>query len=117
MIAVIRTGGKQYIVKPGDKLKVEKLDPPMPTTKVGATEGQSKKEDSEIAFDEVLLLEKNNKLEIGKPFVAGAKVTARILSQGKGDKVIVFKYKAKKRYSRKIGHRQPYTEIEITGIK
>jgi len=101
MIAVIKTGGKQYIVKPGDKLKVEKLE---------------KKEGEEISFSDVLLVEKNKKVDIGTPLVK-AEVTAKVLSHGKGDKVIVFKYKAKKRYSRKIGHRQPYTEIEITGIK
>jgi len=113
MLAIIKTGGKQYIVKPGDKLKIEKLDPPSPK----ATDGQSKKENSEVNFEEVLLLEKDKKLEIGKPLIKGAKVTAKILSYGKGDKVIVFKYKAKKRESRKIGHRQPYTEVEILGIK
>lgn len=102
MLAVIKTGGKQYIVKPGDKLKVEKLD---------------KKEGADVSFSDVLLVEKNRKLEIGTPNVKDAKVEAKIIKHGKGDKIIVFKYKAKKRYSRKIGHRQPYTEIEITGIK
>lgn len=102
MIAIIKTGGKQYIVKPGDKLKVEKLDA---------------KEGKEITLSEVLLVEKNDKVEIGTPVIKDAKVEAKILKHGKADKVIVFKYKAKKRFSRKIGHRQPYTEIEITGIK
>ena len=101
MIAIIKTGGKQYIVKPGDKLKVEKLD---------------KKEGVEISFTDVLLVEKNKKVEIGTPMLK-AEVQAKILKHGKGDKIIVFKYKPKKRYSRKIGHRQPYTEIEILGIK
>lgn len=87
-----------------------------------------KKEGEQIVFSDVLLVEKtpflpkategqSKKIEIGKPFVAGAKVEAKILSHGKGDKVIIFKYKSKKRYSRKIGHRQPHTEVEITGIK
>lgn len=111
MIAVIKTGGKQYLVQPGDKIKVEKLDP---EKNPSDSNGAGKKE---VVFDEVLLLEKSNKLEIGTPFIKGAEVTAKILSHGKGDKIIVFKYKPKKRYSRKIGHRQPYTEIEITGIK
>lgn len=102
MLAVIKTGGKQYLVKPGDKIKVEKLD---------------KKEGEQIAFSDVLLLEKDEKIKIGAPIISGAKVEAKILKHGKGDKIIVFKYKAKKRYSRKIGHRQPFTEIEITGIK
>jgi len=102
MLAVIKTGGKQYIVQPGDKIKIEKLD---------------EQEGKEIAFSDVLLVQDDKKLEIGNPIIKTAKVQAKILSHGKGDKIIVFKYKSKKRYSRKIGHRQPYTEIEITGIK
>jgi large subunit ribosomal protein L21 len=101
MIAIIKTGGKQYIVKPGDKLKVEKLD---------------KKEGEELIFSDVLLVEKDSKVEIGNPLVK-TEVLAKVLSHGKGDKVIVYKYKSKKRESRKIGHRQPYTEVEIIGIK
>ena len=101
MLAVIKTGGKQYIVSPGDKLKVEKLD---------------KKLGEEFSFSDVLLVEKSKKIEIGSPLVKDVKVEAKVLSHGRGDKIIVFKYKAKKRESRKIGHRQPYTEIEITGI-
>jgi large subunit ribosomal protein L21 len=101
MLAIIKTGGKQYIVKPGDKLKIEKLD---------------KKEGEAFSFSDVLLVEKSNKVEIGTPLVK-AEVQAKVLSHGKGDKIIVFKYKPKKRESKKIGHRQPYTEIEITGIK
>jgi len=101
MIAIIKTGGKQYIVKPGDKLKIEKLD---------------KKEGEEFSFSDVLLVEKGDKVEVGAPLVK-AEVTAKVLSHGKGDKIIVFKYKPKKRESRKIGHRQPYTEVEIIGIK
>ena len=102
MIAVIKTGGKQYLVQPGDKIKVEKLD---------------KKEGEEFSFSDVLLVEKNRKIEIGNPLVKDAKVEAKVLSHGKGDKIIIYKYRPKKRESRKIGHRQPYTEIEITGIK
>ena len=101
MIAIIKTGGKQYLVQPGDKLKIEKLE---------------EKEGAEISFKDVLLIEKSKKVEIGTPFLK-AEVTAKVLSHGKGDKIIVFKYKPKKRESRKIGHRQPYTEIEIIGIK
>jgi large subunit ribosomal protein L21 len=101
MIAIIKTGGKQYIVKPGDKIKVEKLD---------------KKEGENFTFTDVLLVEKNKKVEIGTPKIK-AEVEAKVLSQGKEEKVIVFKYKAKKRFSRKIGHRQPYTEVEIIGVK
>jgi large subunit ribosomal protein L21 len=101
MLAVIRTGGKQYLVSPGKKIKIEKLD---------------KKEGSEIIFSEVLLLQKNKKLDIGYPLIKGAKVTGKILQHGRGKKLIVFKYKAKKRYKVKKGHRQPFTEVEITKI-
>lgn len=101
MLAIIKTGGKQYIVTPGLRLKIEKLD---------------KKEGDEVIFKEVLLLEKNKKIEIGTPFVEGAEVSAKVLSQGKAKKVIAFKYKAKKRYKVKKGHRQPYTEVEISKI-
>jgi len=102
MLAVIKTGGKQYLVKPGDKIKIEKID---------------KKEGSEITFKEVLLVEKNRKLEIGTPLVKNAKVIGKILSQGKGKKVIIFKYKAKTRYKKKAGHRQLFTEVEIIKIE
>ena len=100
MLAVIKTGGKQYLVSPGQKIKIEKL-------------GQ---EGSEVVFDQVLLLEKNNKLEIGTPFVEGVKVTGKVLKQGKAKKVIIFKYKAKKRYQVKKGHRKPFTQVEILKI-
>lgn len=100
-LVVIKTGGKQYIVTPGQKIKVEKLD-----VKVG----------QEVVFDQVLLLEKQKKLEIGSPLVEGAKVFAKVISQGKGKKVIVFKYKSKTRYRKKRGHRQPFTEVEVLKI-
>lgn len=102
MLAVIRTGGKQYLVTPGQKIKIEKLD---------------KKEGEEVVFSEVLLLEKQNKLEIGNPLVKGVKVIGKVIAQGKGKKIIVFKYKSKTRYKVKKGHRQPFTEVEITKIK
>ncbi|MFH1894479.1 MAG: 50S ribosomal protein L21 [Patescibacteria group bacterium] len=102
MLAVIKTGGKQYLVSPKQKLKIEKLE---------------NKEGEEVVFDEVLLVEKNNKIEIGTPFIEGAKVTGKVLLQGKGKKVIVFKYKAKKRYRKKKGHRQTFTEVEIGKIE
>jgi large subunit ribosomal protein L21 len=101
MLAVIRTGGKQYLVKKGDKIKIEKID---------------EKEGKEITFKEVLLLVKDKKVEVGTPLVKNAKVVGKILKQGRGDKVIVFKYKSKKRYKKKAGHRQPFTEIEIKDI-
>jgi len=112
MLAVIKTGGKQYIVTPGQKLKIEKIGKP---SFAKATEG--KKEGQEIIFDEVLLLEKGNKLEIGTPLIKGAKVIGKVLRQGKGKKVIIFKYKAKTRRKKKAGHRQPFTEVEITKIE
>ena len=100
-IAVIRTGGKQYLVSPGKKIKIE---------------SKNKKEGSEITFNEVLLLGKNKKVEIGTPLLKDVKVIGKILRQGKNKKVIIFKYKAKKRYKVKKGHRQPFTEVEITKI-
>ena len=99
--AVIKTGGKQYIVSPGKKIKVEKL---------------LKEEGSEVEFSEVLLLENEKGLTIGEPFVEGAKVKGKLLSHGKGEKLVIFKFKAKKRERRKKGHRQPYSEVEITSI-
>ena len=102
MLAVIKTGGKQYIVKKGDKIKIEK---------VKEAQGQ------EIIFDQVLLVEKVKKVKIGTPFVEGAKVTGKVLEHTKGEKIIVFKYKPKKRYRKKQGHRQPYTLVEITKIE
>ena len=102
MLAVIKTGGKQYIVSPGHKIKIEQI---------------KKKEGSEIAFNDVLLLEKNKKVDIGMPHLKGVKVLGKILKHGKAKKVIAFKYKAKKRYKVKKGHRQPFTEVEITQIQ
>ncbi len=102
MLAVIKTGGKQYIVSPGNKIKIEKLEI---------------EEGGEVIFEEVLLVEENDKIEIGDPVIEKAKVTGKVLTQGKGKKVIVFKYKPKKRYKKKRGHRQFFTEVEITEIK
>ena len=100
--AIIKTGGKQYKVSPGRKIKIEKLE---------IAEGK------EVVFDEVLLVEKNKEIKIGAPLVAGAKVVGKFLGQGKSKKVTIRKYKSKKRYDVKRGHRQPYTEVEITDIK
>lgn len=102
MLAIIKTGGKQYVVSPGNRIKIEKLD---------------KKEGAEVVFSEVLLLDKGNQLEIGTPLVKGAKVSGKILKQGKAKKVIIFKYKTKKRYQKKKGHRQLFTQVEITKIE
>jgi len=101
MLAVIKTGGKQYLVGPGSTIKIEKLETP---------------EGGEVIFSDVLLCDNNDKLEIGNPFVAGVKVHGKVVKHGKGEKLIIFKYKPKKRYKRKIGHRQQFTEVEILEI-
>lgn len=101
MFAVVKTGGKQYLVSPGQKLRIEKLDA---------------KEGGKVVFSEVLLLADDKKVEIGTPTVKGAKVEARVLKQGREKKIIVFKYHAKTRYRKKKGHRQHFTEIEVTKI-
>ena len=103
MIAVIKTGGKQYKVKEGAKLKVEKLDV---------------EKDTSIDFDEVLLVsdEKGGDTKIGKPNIEGAKETAKVLEQGRSKKIDVIKYKRKIRYRKKYGHRQPFTEVQIEKI-
>lgn len=95
MYAIIETGGKQYRVQEGDTVFIEKL---------GLDEGES------VSFDKVVAVGKDDGFVAGTPYVDGAKVTAKILKNGKGKKVIVFKYKAKKNYRRKKGHRQPYTK-------
>lgn len=100
MYAIIKTGGKQYRVQENDVLKVEKLN-----AAVGET----------VTFDEVVAVG-GDKLQVGTPFVAGCAVQAEVLEQGKNEKVIIFKYKAKKDYRRKNGHRQPYTLVKVTGI-
>jgi len=101
MYAVIKTGGKQYIVREGDVLRVEKLDV---------------QEGADIAFDEVLAIGNDDGLKVGTPVVEGAKVEAKVLKHGKGKKIIVFKYKPKKNYRKKQGHRQLYTEVQISKI-
>ena len=101
MYAIIETGGKQYRVQEGDTLFVEKLD---------VNEG------STVEFDKVLVLSKEGQLSVGTPAVEGAKVSATVVENGKAKKVIVFKYKAKKDYRKKQGHRQPFTKITIDKI-
>ena len=99
--AVIKTGGKQYIVSPGKKIRVEKLE-------AG--------ENGSIVFDEVLMVTDGENVEVGMPHVAGVKVQARVLGQGRAKKVITFKYRPKARSHKKRGHRQHYTEVEIEKI-
>ena len=101
MQAIIVTGGKQYKVAEGDTLFIEKLE---------AEAGQ------EIVFDQVLAILDGDKATFGTPVVEGAKVDASVVKNGKGKKVIVFKYKPKKGYRRKQGHRQPYTKVTIGKI-
>jgi len=102
MYAVFKTGGKQYRVAQGDKLRVEKL-----TGNVGDS----------VTFDDVLLLGgAEGAVKIGKPKVAGAKVQAKIVAHDRAKKVIIFKFRRRKNYRRKTGHRQPYTALEITSI-
>ena len=98
MYAIIETGGKQYHVAQDEVIFVEKLE---------ANEGAS------VVFDKVLMLDS----KIGTPYVAGAKVTGKVLAQGKAKKIIVYKYKSKKNYHKKQGHRQPFTKIQITSIE
>ncbi|MCH7736645.1 MAG: 50S ribosomal protein L21 [Chloroflexi bacterium] len=100
--AVIKTGGKQYRVKPGDTLDVELLPNPV---------------DSIAEFSEVLALSDGGKVTIGAPLVEGAKVTAQVLFHYKDKKLMVYKYKAKTRYRRKRGHRQTYTRLRIQDIE
>lgn len=100
MYAIIETGGKQYVVEAGDKIKVEKLDV---------------KEGDKVTFDKVLFVS-GDEPKVGAPYVDGAKVEAKVLAQGKAKKVVVYKYKSKKNERKKNGHRQPYTLVEISGI-
>lgn len=103
MFAIIKTGGKQYVVSPGEKIKIEKLD---------ASDGK------EVSFDALLVSDPpaGGGTLVGTPYVKGYKVKAKVLAQGKGKKIIVYKYKAKKRYHKKQGHRQRFTEVEILSI-
>ena len=101
MYAIIETGGKQYKVETGDVIYVEKLDAAEETT---------------VTFDKVIALGGEDGLKAGAPYVKGATVDAKVLKNGKNPKIYVFKFKAKKNYRRKTGHRQPYTKVEIGAI-
>lgn len=100
MHAIIRTGGKQYNVSVGDEIVVEKLN-----AEVGDV----------VSFD-VLMLVDDNGVKIGTPVVKGASANAKVIEHGKGKKVVVFKYKPKKNYRKKQGHRQPYTKVKVTAL-
>ncbi|MCQ2554911.1 MAG: 50S ribosomal protein L21 [Clostridia bacterium] len=100
MYAIIETGGKQYQVKKGDVITIEKID-----VEAG----------KEVVFDHVLVLNTEEEVKVGTPYV-GLNVTGKVVEHGKGDKVVIFKYKAKKHSKKKQGHRQPYTMVEITEL-
>ena len=102
MYAIIESCGKQYKVAEGDVVFFEKLD---------AEEGKK------VTFDKIVLVSDDGKVQVGNPYVKGVKVEGKVISHGKGKKIIVFKMKPKKNYRRKQGHRQPYTKVEITTIK
>lgn len=101
MYAVIKTGGKQYRVSEGDSLRVEKLD-----AEPGAA----------IGFDQVLMIADDENIRVGTPLIDGGQVSAEIISQGRGRKIEVLKFKRRKNYHRRHGHRQHYTEVRITRI-
>lgn len=102
MYAIIEACGKQYKVAQGDVVFFEKLE---------AEEGKT------VKFDKVILMSDDDKIEVGNPYVKNAVVKGKVISHGKGKKILVFKYKAKKNERVKQGHRQPYTKVEITDIK
>ncbi len=102
MFAIIQTGGKQYKVNEGDIIFVEKL---------GVEEGE------DVKFENVLAISSDNGFVAGAPYVSGASVTAKVVRNGKAKKIYVMKYKAKKNEKKKIGHRQPYTKVQITKIE
>jgi len=102
MFAVIKTGGKQYVVAPGQKLRIEKID---------------KKQGENVEFDQVLLVENNGDVKIGAPILEGVKVSGKVVREGKGDKIFVMKYRSKSRYSVTKNHRQQFSEVEILAIK
>ena len=101
MYAIITTGGKQYKVAEGEAIRIEKLN---------VAEGE------QITFDQVLMINDDSQTKVGSPYVENATVSATVKGNGKGKKIIVFKYKPKKHYSKKQGHRQPYTEVVIDKI-
>ena len=101
MYAIIATGGKQYRVSEGDVIYIEKIDAEV---------------DSTVSFD-VLLVGNEGDVKVGTPVLEGVKAEGKVVAQGRGEKIIVFKYKAKKNYRRKQGHRQPYTKLTVVSIE
>lgn len=106
--AVIQTGGKQYIVKPGDVIKIEKLS---------GYEDKRPEKGAKITFNEVLLVDDGDSTSVGTPFISGAIVTGTLVQEGRERKVITQKYKSKVRYRKRIGHRQHFSEVKIDSIK
>lgn len=101
MFAIIETGGKQYLVSPETRIKIEKLPA---------------KEDGEVVFDKVLLLSSDNSTKIGKPYLNDVKVVGKVIKQGRDRKIRIFKYHSKTRYRRRKGHRQNFTDVKIQSI-
>ena len=99
--AIVETGGKQYRVQPGDRIRVESL---------GCDEGDL------VELSDVLMVSRDGDVVLGAPKVEGVVVTAQAVGEGRGEKTVVFKYKRKTRYRRRKGHRQPYTDLQVTGI-
>lgn len=102
MYAIIETGGKQQKVAPGEQLRIEKLE-----AKVGDT----------VRFDKVMLVNRDGEVALGKPYVDGASVTATVMEQGRGKKILVFKKKRRKQYRRTRGHRQSFTAVKVEAIE
>ena len=102
MFAVIESGGKQHRVEEGEILRLEKL---------AAGPGET------VTFDRVLLIAQGEDIKVGTPFVDGGEVTAEVVGEGRGEKITVIKFKRRKNYHRKQGHRQSYTEVRVTGIR
>ncbi len=102
MYAIIKTGGKQYRVSEGDVLQIEKIDA---------------EKDAEVVFEDVLAIVNDGDVTVGKPVVEGAKVTATVVEHGKGEKLFIFKYRAKHNYRKRMGHRQPFTTVKIASIE
>jgi large subunit ribosomal protein L21 len=108
MYAVIQTGGKQYRVEPGEHLRVEKL---------ADAKGEALAKGASVTFENVLMVGGEGTPRVGKPFVSGEKVLAQVVAQDRAKKIIVFKFRRRKNYRRKYGHRQPFTELRISSIE
>ena len=106
MYAVIATGGKQYRVQPGETIRVEKL----------SSDSGKALESGAVTFDQVLLVADGENVTVGAPTVKGATVSAEVVGSGRGEKLLIYKYRRRKGYRRKTGHRQPFTAVKITAV-